>query len=47
MSLIDPLMYFVSFGAVLVLIASMLALLIWILLKLRRTIIRLLGGTVE
>jgi hypothetical protein len=40
-------MYFVSFGAVLVLIASTLSLLVWILLKLRRIIIRLLGGTVE
>jgi hypothetical protein len=46
-SLFDPLLYFVSFGAILVLFASTVALLIWMLAKLRRLIIRSLGGAVD
>jgi hypothetical protein len=42
--LFDPLLYFVSFGAVLVLFVSTLAVCIWLLLKLRRLAVRLLGG---
>jgi hypothetical protein len=45
--LAHALMYFVSVGAILVLLASTLALLIWMLVKLRRAAIRLLGGTIR
>ena len=40
------LLYFVSIGALLVLFGSALTILIWVLLKLRRLAIRLLGGTI-
>jgi hypothetical protein len=41
------LLYFVSIGAVLVLFGSALAGLVWVLVKLRRLVIRLLGGAVR
>jgi hypothetical protein len=43
-SLFDPILYFVSFGAVLVLFASSVAVLIWVLWTLRALVIRVLGG---
>jgi hypothetical protein len=39
-----PLLYFVTFGAVLVLFCSAIAASIWVLAKLRRLLLRLLGG---
>jgi hypothetical protein len=42
----DVLLYFVSIGALLVLFGSALAIFVWILLKLRRLAIRMLGGSV-
>lgn len=45
--LAHALMYFVSVAAILVLFASALGLLIWLLVKLRRVVIRLLGGTIR
>jgi len=41
------LLYFVSIGALLVLFGSMLTICVWILLKLRRMAIRLLGGMIR
>ena len=41
------LLYFVSIGALLVLFGSVLTIFIWMLLKLRRLAIRLLGGTIR
>jgi hypothetical protein len=41
------LLYFVSIGALLVLFGAVSAILVWMLLKLRRLTIRLLGGTIE
>jgi hypothetical protein len=41
------LLYFVSAGALLVLFGSVLAILLWMLLKLRSVAIRLLGGTIK
>jgi len=41
------LLYFVSVGALLVLFGSALTILVWTLLKLRRLIVRVLGGTIE
>jgi hypothetical protein len=40
----DPLLYFASFGAVLVLFVSTFATLLWLLDKLRQGAIRFLGG---
>jgi hypothetical protein len=40
----DPLLYFVSYGAMLVLFCSAVAACIWLLNKLRLLAIRLLGG---
>jgi hypothetical protein len=40
-------LYFVSVGALLVLFGVVLAILLWLLLKLRRLAIRLLGGTIR
>lgn len=40
----DPLLYFASFGAILVLFVSTFATLLWILDKVRQAAIRLLGG---
>ena len=42
-----PLLYYVTAGTVLVLFCSAIATLIWVLLKLRRLLIRWLGGTLE
>ena len=44
---LHALLYFVSIGALLVLFGSVLTIFIWMLLKLRRLTIRLLGGTVR
>ena len=41
------LLYFVSIGALLVLFGSVLTILVWLLLKLRRVVISLLGGMVR
>lgn len=41
------LLYFVSVGALVVLFGVALTILIWMLLKLRRLAIRLLGGTIR
>jgi hypothetical protein len=41
------LLYFVSIGALLVLFGSVLTIFIWMLLKLRRLAIHLLGGTTK
>jgi hypothetical protein len=43
----DVLLYFVSIGALLVLFGSVLAIFVWVLLKLRRLVIQMLGGSVE
>ena len=40
------LLYFVSIGALLALFGVVLALIVWLLMKLRRLAVRLLGGTV-
>jgi len=39
-----PILYFVTYGAVLVLFCSAIAVLVWMLIKLRRLLIRWLGG---
>jgi hypothetical protein len=44
---VHSLLYFVSVGALLVLFGVVLAILLWLLLKLRRLAIRLLGGTIR
>jgi hypothetical protein len=41
------LLYFVSVGALLVLFGSVLTILVWMLLKFRRLLVRMLGGTIE
>jgi len=41
------LLYFVSIGALLVLFGSVLTILVWLLLKLRRVVISLLGGMIR
>jgi len=41
------LLYFVSIGPLLVLFGSVLTILVWLLLKLRRVVISLLGGMVR
>lgn len=40
------LLYFVSIAALLVLFGSVLAMLLWMMLKLRSLAVRLLGGTI-
>jgi hypothetical protein len=45
--LTHALLYVLSFAAVVVLLASALALGLWMLLKLRRLVVRLLGGTLR
>ena len=47
MLLFHPLLYFVSLGALLVLFSVVLTILIWLLVKLRRLAVRLLGGTIR
>jgi hypothetical protein len=42
-----PILYFVTFGAVLVLFCSVIAVSILVLMKLRRLLIRLLGGSLK
>jgi hypothetical protein len=46
-SLFYPLLYFVSYGAMLVLFVSTLAVCLWVLVKLRRLAIRWLGGVLR
>ena len=41
------LLYFVSVGALLVLFGAAIAVLIWLLLKMRRIAVRLLGGSIR
>jgi len=41
------LLYFVSIGALLVLFGGVLTIFVWMLLKLRRLAVRLLGGTMR
>jgi hypothetical protein len=41
------LLYFVSIGALIVLFGAVLAVLVRLLLKVRRLVIQLLGGTIE
>jgi len=45
--LLYPLLYFVSYGAIIVLFASTIAVMLWLLVKLRRLAIRWLGGTIK
>jgi hypothetical protein len=45
--LLSPLLYLVSFGAIAALFATVIVLLVWLLLKLRKTLIRALGGSVR
>jgi hypothetical protein len=45
--LAHAILYFESIGALLVLFGAVLAFLIWLLLKLRRLVVRMLGGTIR
>jgi len=44
---LQVLLYFVSIGALLVLLGGVVTILVWTLLKLRRLAIRLLGGMIR
>ena len=44
---LDPLLYFASFAAIFVLFASAVLLVVWLLLRLRKNFIRLLGGRLK
>jgi hypothetical protein len=39
-----PLLYFVAFGAIVILLASAVAVIVWVAIKLRLLLIRLLGA---
>jgi hypothetical protein len=43
----SPLLYLVSFGAIAALFATVAVLMIWLPLKLRKALIRMLGGSVN
>ena len=46
-TLAKPVLYYVTFGTVLVLFCSALATLVWVLMKLRRLVVRGLGGSLD